>query len=158
MKAKTLTKIDPAILKPKPLGVSQHAAGHRKRVTTSVNPLRPPLAIPLPEPANFNADPSNFAEGPLDDDDSDLEDVLKEFYASQVRSFCSLGRKGVHPSARIIRYSNGGLTAECTSMSPSGSKVKGSSLKAKADANSAAMMVSTAVSIVSVSTSFAEAA
>ena len=95
VKSKLLTKIDPGILKPKSLGISQHAAKNGVRVTTTVNPvwttLATPLATPLSEPFGFDANPSSFAEEPLDgdDDDGDVEGFLKEFFAAQVCSFSS---------------------------------------------------------------------
>ena len=89
VKSKLLTRIDPGILKPKPLGVSQHAAKNGARVTTAVNPVRSPFPTSLSEPFDFSADPTNFAEERSDDggDDTDVEEVLKEFFASQVCSF-----------------------------------------------------------------------
>ena len=89
MRSKLLTKIDPGTLKPKSLGISQHAAKNGVRVTTAVNPVWTPLAAPLSEPFGFRADPSNFAEEPLDNDEDgdDAEGVLKEFFANWVRSF-----------------------------------------------------------------------
>ena len=81
-------RIDPGILEPKPLGVSQHMAKNGAYITTAINPVWLPLATSLSEPFGFNADPSNFAKERLDDDgDTNVEEVLKEFFASQVCSF-----------------------------------------------------------------------
>ena len=91
VKSKLLTKGDPGILKPKSLGISQHAAKNGVHVTTTVNPVWTTLATPLSEPFGFDANPSSFAEEPLDgdDDDGNVEGFLKEFFAAQVCSFSS---------------------------------------------------------------------
>lgn len=90
-KSETLTKIDPSTLKLKPLAVSQHATGNRRRVTTTLKPIRPPLATPLPDPGIFNAEPSNFTEQDLDHGDEgglgDEEAILREYFTGPVRSF-----------------------------------------------------------------------
>lgn len=83
LKTNTLTKIDPSVLKPKPLAVSHHATDSGIRVTTALNPVRPPLATPLLEPDIFDADPSNFAEEGSDFCDSD-GDVSKGYFTAQV--------------------------------------------------------------------------
>lgn len=73
-KTGTLTKIDPRILKIKPLAVSQHSTGRGARVTTTVNPVKPPELATPPQGLIFGADPSNFTEDYLGDDGNDEDD------------------------------------------------------------------------------------
>lgn len=63
-KRATLTKIDPALLKPRVApAVSQHKSSGGERVTTTVNPVQPRTTpVPLQEPALFCADPPNFTK------------------------------------------------------------------------------------------------
>jgi hypothetical protein len=82
---KTLTKIDPGILRPKPT-VSQHAASNGACVTTIVNPtLRTPV-----DPVAFTVDMSTFDEGYLEGDDgggggdSKDDEVSKGYYIARV--------------------------------------------------------------------------
>jgi hypothetical protein len=89
-KKSTLTKIDPAILRPKPQTISQHASHTGVPVTTPVNPVRDP---PLEEPATFNADPSNF-KGEYSEDGFSEEEVVRDYYITRVRCFFS-------PPARV---------------------------------------------------------
>lgn len=85
----TLMKIDPSLLMPKPHAVSHHASGSGIRaatVTTTVNPVQqPPPAATLLEPALFNVDPLDFAEG-LGDDRID-EDVSREYHITRASDF-----------------------------------------------------------------------
>lgn len=83
----TLTKLDPAILRPKPQAISQHAAGNGTRVTTTIKPVRGPPEK-LEESGIFNADPSNFRDEHHEDGASE-DEVIKEYYVSRVRSFFS---------------------------------------------------------------------
>ena len=91
--SKTLTKIDPGILRPKPSAISQHATGSHTCVTTTVNPVQPSLTPP-PEPTVFEADLLSFAGERLDDEgsdgseDDDAESVIaRGYYASSVCNF-----------------------------------------------------------------------
>jgi len=98
----TLTKIDPALLRPKPQAISQHATHRGVRVTTTVNPVRQTLP-PLPEPDIFSADPSKFSEEDLDVvDDSDDENAPKAYYAGRVCGLSPLERAETHSSTRTI--------------------------------------------------------
>jgi len=81
----TLTKIDTAILIPKPSAVSQHVGGNGAPVTTTVNP---PSWVPTGEPDFLNADTSTFKDGYLGDDVSE-EEIAAEWYAAHVSSFVS---------------------------------------------------------------------
>jgi hypothetical protein len=81
----TLTKLDPATLRPKPQAVSQHSAESGRRVTATVKPVRDPLGTPE-VPAIFNADPSSFRDEYREDDASE-DEIVKEYYISRVRSF-----------------------------------------------------------------------
>jgi len=81
----TLTKIDTAILLPKPLAISQHVDDNGAPVTTAVNPPSPPW-IPTEEPDFLSADPSNFKDGYLGDDISE-EEIAAEWYAAHVSPF-----------------------------------------------------------------------
>lgn len=81
----TLTKINPGVLKYKPVAVSQHASQGGARVTTTVNPICPPSTAPPTDPF-FDPDPGNFSEE-CDEDDGTEEDVLREYYVSRVRAF-----------------------------------------------------------------------
>ena len=83
-KKNTLTKINPASLRPKIQATSQHAAENGTTVTTTVNP---PRDLPLFEESdNFDANPSNFNDDHFRDDANE-EEVAKEYYVSRVRSF-----------------------------------------------------------------------
>jgi len=81
---KTLTKIDPSILKPKPQAISQHAADDGIRVTTTVEPVYPPVAPdPLLDPAIleaiFDAETSDLTG------DEDFDDgVSRGYYVARV--------------------------------------------------------------------------
>ena len=88
-KKSTLTKIDPAILRPKPQTISQHASHAGVPVTTPVNPVRDPPEILLEEPAAFNADPSNF-KGDYSEDGFSEEEVVRDYYITRVRYFSVL--------------------------------------------------------------------
>lgn len=79
---KTLTKIDPSALKPKPFAVSQHATRSGVRVTKTINPIRQPPVDPL----ILNLDPANFGEEPTGDATSD-EDVSRGYYVARVCTF-----------------------------------------------------------------------
>jgi len=83
----TLTKIDPKILKPKPLAaVSQYAADDKTRITTSIRPILPhPAPTPLELPI-FDADPVNFAEE-CPSDGENIEDISKGYFSAKVRYF-----------------------------------------------------------------------
>lgn len=86
-KTETLTKIDPSTLKYKPPAVSQHSDDRGTRVTTTLNPVQPPLFATLPEPV-FSADPSHFGENHPDDGDDN--DASGGYYSTQVRALvCS---------------------------------------------------------------------
>lgn len=85
----TLTKIDLGSLRPKPFATSHHATGYRGRVTTSLDPVQPPLAPP-PGPEFFDANPLDLTEEHSSDEgiDSD-DDVARGYYADSVWSFIS---------------------------------------------------------------------
>lgn len=87
-KVNTLTKIDPAILMPKPLtALSQHESHRGIRVTTTVKPVVSRLTPTLPpEPFIFDADPLNFAEEYLDGGGNN-EDVSEGCFSAQVSLF-----------------------------------------------------------------------
>ena len=90
---------------PKPHAVSHHVSGSGIRaatVTTTVNPVQqPPPAATLLEPALFNVDPLDFAEG-LGDDGID-EDVSREYHIARVSDFYPrLVSTETHSSTRII--------------------------------------------------------
>ena len=156
----TLTKIDPSLLMPKPHAVSHHASGSGIRaatVTTTVNPVQqPPPAATLLEPALFNVDPLDFAEG-LGDDGID-EDVSREYHIARVSDFYPrLVSTETHSSARIIHSCYGlRLNATCTLTGLSGSRAEGSSLMD--NANCAIRMAFTVVLTVLLSTSFVRTA
>ena len=90
-KTKTLTKIDPSILKPKLQAISQHAADNGTHVTTTVNPnLQPPVdPYHLLDPATFDADASGF-DGECLEDGGDNDDVSRGYYVSRVCAFTLL--------------------------------------------------------------------
>ena len=82
----TLTKIDPRILTPKPVAVSQHAAHDGTRVTTTVNPVCAPPVSSI-EPLAFGSGPGDVDEDLEEDsgeDDDDDDDISKGYYAAQV--------------------------------------------------------------------------
>lgn len=83
-KLATLTKIDTAILLPKPQAVSQHVGDNGAPVTTTVDPHSPPW-MPAEEP-DFNMDASDFKDGYLRDD-VDEEEIMAEWYEGHVSSF-----------------------------------------------------------------------
>jgi len=89
-KVKTLTKINPSVLKPKLEAVSQHSAGDGKRVTTAVKPVRQPPASPHPlqDLDIFCADVSGFNEEHLEDDEGD--EVGRGYYVARVCTSRSL--------------------------------------------------------------------
>jgi hypothetical protein len=93
-KNKTLTKIDPSILKPKLIAVSQHAAHDGARVTTTVNPARVLPVSPV-DPLAFDFDPGGFNEDfEEDEEDQEEESILREYYVARVCVFCPLSRSG----------------------------------------------------------------
>jgi hypothetical protein len=79
---KTLTKIDPRALKPKPPALSLHATHKGKRVTTVVKPVRQPPVPPV-NPLGFDLDLENFNEKHLEDDVAE-EDVSRAYYVTRV--------------------------------------------------------------------------
>ena len=90
---KTLTKIDPSILRPKPLAISQHTSSSCTPVTTTINPVQPSFAPPS-EPTLFEADPSSLAGDCLSDEGSDSnegnddeDNVARGYYAGRVCNF-----------------------------------------------------------------------
>lgn len=82
-KKTTLTKIDPASLRPKLQAISQHASEDGTTVTTAVNPPRNPP--PFDESDIFNANPLNFKGDSLGDD-SNEDEVAREYYVARVCS------------------------------------------------------------------------
>jgi hypothetical protein len=78
-KLRTLTKIDPSILKPKPQAVSQHSRNDGTRITTTINHVPQPAA-----PANFDPDVSNFIAKQLEGDSTDDEGVSRSYYVARV--------------------------------------------------------------------------
>lgn len=89
---KTLTKIDPSILKPKPQAVSQHSKNDGTRVTTTINRAPQPVA-----PADFDPDVSNFIAKPLEGDSSDDDGVSRSYYVARVCPFSLLPSACVNP-------------------------------------------------------------
>ena len=75
-KKTTLTNIDPSLLKPKTLAISQHETSNGTRVTTPIHPIRE--TPPAVDPVVFDLDPSNFDrewfEAEADEGDSDEEE------------------------------------------------------------------------------------
>ena len=82
----TLTKIDPAKLFSKPQAVSQYATDSGAAVTTTVNPVYDSQEMPCEGPDTFDADPSNFKEEYLGDEDNE-EEVARAYYVARVCSF-----------------------------------------------------------------------
>ena len=98
----TLTKIDPGSLRPKPFATSQHATGYRGRVTTSLDPVQPPLAPP-PGPEIFEPSPLNLNEEHSSDEGSDSDDdIARGYYADSVWPFHFLGHTISHARFRTI--------------------------------------------------------
>jgi len=74
---KTLTKIDPSILRSKPTAVSLHAAHDGTRVTTILNPVRAPPVSPI-DPLAFG-----LGRGDLNEDLEEEEDASKAYYVAR---------------------------------------------------------------------------
>jgi hypothetical protein len=149
-KPNTLTKIDPNVLKPKPItAVSQHASSSRTRVTVTLNPVLPRLP-PTPPPASvtFDADPANLPGEWLDDGETG-EDVLKGYFSAKVYFFLSHFPEHTesHPDARTTRSDCGQLNATLSSMNSSDLKVEG--FPTMASVSSVVRVACIAVSIVS---------
>jgi hypothetical protein len=162
LKTGTLTKIDPSILKPKPVATSQHAGHKGARVIATVNPVRQPL--PPADSLGFNfdlenfdsdtghpgLDPANIDEECVDDGDS------RGYYVARVRVF-SLVISGYGLTIpRIIRSRYGGVNATYFYKNLFDLKVGGCPIMTLA--NSATRKASSGVSIVLQSNSFARAA
>ena len=93
-KVNTLTKIDPNTLIPKPLtALSQHESCGGARVTTAVHPVLPSTPAPPPEPPIFSADPSNFTDEYLNDEEN-VEHVSEGYFAVQLYFCGSLACSG----------------------------------------------------------------
>lgn len=89
-KNSTLTKIDPSILKPKMVAVSQYAAHGGARVTTAVNPIRaPPVSSidPFAFDFGFDSHVENEEEDEEDEDEQGEDDVSKKYYVARVCVF-----------------------------------------------------------------------
>ena len=109
--AKTLTKIDPGILKSRSSAISQHATGSRGRVTTTVNPIHPSSSKPIVsdvDPLNFPEESWGNENSDSDDDndghnygdnygDNDGDDAVGGYYAGNVWVFHHLHRMSLIP-------------------------------------------------------------
>jgi hypothetical protein len=77
-KKTTLTNIDPSLLKPKTLAISQHATSNGARVTTPIRPAH--KTPPRVDPVILDFDPSTFdrewLEAEVDEEDTDEEDFI----------------------------------------------------------------------------------
>ena len=158
----TLTKIDPSILKPKPVATSQHASHTGARVIATVNPVRQPL--PPADSLGFNLDLGNFDSDPghpdldpgnvgeecVDDDDS------RAYYVARVRVSSIVVFGYGLTTTRIIPSRYGGVNATYFFKNLFDLKVGGCPLMILA--NSVARKASSGASIVSQSNSFARAA
>ena len=84
-KRKTLTKIHPSLLKPRPQAISQHAADKRTLITTTVNltSRAPPPLEPLPDVGISDADLQNLIDENLRDDGAE-EDISRGYYVARV--------------------------------------------------------------------------
>jgi hypothetical protein len=113
---KTLTKIDPSILKLGLHAVSQYAAGDGARVTTTVKPSRQLPAI-LEDLPDFSANTSGFNE-PTEGNDTE-DDVSRGYYVARVCdfSFFSAFQTPGLTVARITHSCCGRLNATFTSTS-----------------------------------------
>ena len=150
-KRTTLTKIDPSILIPKPVAVSQHAAQNGARVTMTVNPASQPLVPPL-DSLDFNLDPENFNEELAGGTVSE-EEFSRGYYVTRV---CVLARCCTCRLifVRTIHSCYGGRNASFSLKSLFDSKARECPLMA--NANSAATKARTVALIVSRSSSFVE--
>ena len=148
-KSKNLTKIDPSLLKPKPVAISQHVAPNGLHVTTAVNPILEHL-VPLVGPLGFDFDPASF-DGEHSEDDVTGED----YYAAQVHASHPLPHFEADTVVRMIRSYNGRRTNATHSLKRmSDSKVR--EYLPTAIVNSAAKKACIDVSIVLPSSCFAE--
>jgi len=146
----TLTKIDPSILIPKPVAVSQHAARNGTRVTMTVNPTKPP--VPLVDSLNFNLDPENFNEEPTGGTVSE-EEFSRGYYVARVCVLaCCCMRRLIF--VRTIHSCYGGRNASYFLKNLFDSKA--GECPQMADANSAATKARTVALIVLRSSSFVE--
>ena len=84
-KSTTLTKINPSVLKPKPVAVSQHAAQDGTHITKAVNPIRQP-PVPLVDPLAFSLGLENFNEESTGDVING-EDISRGYYVAWVCAF-----------------------------------------------------------------------
>lgn len=92
VKSRTLTKIDPRILKPRLVAISQHATRGGARVTATVNPVRVLPVSPI-DPLAFDLDPGDFNEGFEDDEEEPGEgDISKGYYVARVCIYSLLSR------------------------------------------------------------------
>ena len=92
VKGKTLTKIDPTVLKYKPAAVSQYLEHDGTRVTNTIHPTRRP-PVPSADTFGFDLDPANLNSELLEDNLVD-EDTSKAYYVSRVcitLTHCTVG-------------------------------------------------------------------
>jgi len=144
---RTLTKIDPSILKQKLPAISQHATDSGSRVTTTVEPVLPPIIQdPLLDPTFFGADVSDVGEGSFEDGGGD-DGVSGGYYVARVRISLLPPFTWKLIAIRTTHSSYGGLNVIFTSRSSYDSKGKEYSLTMVA-ANSAARKACIAALIV----------
>lgn len=153
-KKTTLTKIDPSILMPKPVAVSQHAAQNGARVTMTVNPTSQPLVPPLDslDSLDFNLDPEKFNEEPTGGTVSE-EEFSRGYYVTRVCALASCCTCRLI-FVRTIHSCYGGRNASFSLKSLFDSKAGECPLMA--NANSAATKAHTVALIVLRSSSFVE--